>query len=116
DSANSMPVDDHRSPREHIVIIGANHLSALYIKLVRSYSPKRHRVIAVLDNEISLFGRRIVGVPVVSSIAHIERTLEEFEVHGVHVDRIVVGGDETLLSRDALAEVERVCRQYEIEF
>ena len=115
DNATSMPVNDHRSPREHIIIIGANHLSALYIKLVRSYSPNLHRVIAVLDNEISLFGRRIVGVPVVSSIAHIERTIEEFEVHGVHVDRVIVGGDDTLLSPDALAEVERVCRQYEIE-
>src|SRR5215831_15089182 len=115
DNATSMPVNDHRSPREHIIIIGANHLSALYIKLVRSYSPNRHRVIAVLDNEVSLFGRRIVGVPVLSTIEHIEHTIEEFEVHGVRIDRIIVGGDDTLLSGGALAEVERVCRQYEIE-
>src|SRR5215467_13381752 len=56
ESASSVPIDDHRSPGEHIIMIGANHLSALYIKLVRSYSPKFHRVIAVLDNEVSLFG------------------------------------------------------------
>ena len=115
DNANSVPIDDHRSPREHLVMIGANHLSALYIKLVRSYSPNRHRVIAVLDNEVSLFGRRIVGVPVVSTIAQIERTIEEFEVHGVCVDRIIVGGDDTLLSKESLAEVERACNRYNIE-
>ena len=115
DSANSVPTHDNRSPREHIIMIGANHLSALYIKLVRSYSPNRHRVIAVLDNEVSLFGRRIVGVPVVSTIAHVERTIEEFDVHGVRIDRIIVGGDEALLPKDSLAEVERVCRQNEIE-
>jgi lipopolysaccharide/colanic/teichoic acid biosynthesis glycosyltransferase len=115
DNANSAPIENHRSPREHIIMIGANHLTALYIKLVRSYSSNRHRVIAVLDNEVSLFGRRIVGVPVVSTITHIERTIEEFEIHGVCVDRIIVGGDDTLLSKDSLAEVERVCRQYDIE-
>jgi lipopolysaccharide/colanic/teichoic acid biosynthesis glycosyltransferase len=114
DNASSVPIDDQRPPREHIIMIGANHLSALYIKLVRSYSPNRHRVVAVLDNEVSLFGRRIVGVPVVSTIAHIDRTMEEFEIHGVRVDRVIVGGDDTLLSKDALAEVERVCGQYDI--
>ena len=104
-----------RSPREHIIMIGANHLSALYIKLVRSYSPNRHRVIAVLDDEVSLFGRRIVGVPVVSTITHVERTIEEFEVHGVSIDRIIVGGDVTSLSEDSLAEVERICHRHNIE-
>ena len=97
------------------VMIGANHLSALYIKLVRSYSPSRHRVVAVIDDEVSLFGRRIAGVPVVSTIAHIERTIEEFEVHGVCIDRIIVGGDDALLSKDSLAEVERVCHRHDIE-
>ena len=104
-----------RSPSENIVMIGANHLSALYIKLVRSYSPNRHRVVAVIDDEISLFGRRVAGVPVVSTIAHIERTIEEFEVHGVCIDRIIVGGDDALLPKDSLAEVERVCHQHDIE-
>jgi lipopolysaccharide/colanic/teichoic acid biosynthesis glycosyltransferase len=115
DNANSVPIDDHRSPREHLVMIGANHLSALYIKLVRSYSPNRHRVIAVLDNEASLFGRRIVGVPVVSTVSQIERTIEEFVVHGVCIDRIIVGGDDTLLSKDSLALVEHVCNRYDIQ-
>jgi lipopolysaccharide/colanic/teichoic acid biosynthesis glycosyltransferase len=106
-------VDD--APVEHIIMIGANHLSALYIKLVRSYSPHRHRVIAVVDNESSLFGRRVVGVPVVSTTAHIESTIKEFEVHGISIDRIIVGGDETLLPQDALAEVRSVCRAHNIE-
>jgi lipopolysaccharide/colanic/teichoic acid biosynthesis glycosyltransferase len=115
DSAKVVPIDEIGSPSEHIIMIGANHLSALYIKLVRAYSPNSHRVVAVLDDEVSLFGRRIVGVPVVSTIAHIARTIEEFEVHGVCIDRIIVGGNDALLSKDALAEVERVCHQHEIE-
>jgi lipopolysaccharide/colanic/teichoic acid biosynthesis glycosyltransferase len=115
DGTNKVSIDEIRPPSENIVMIGANHLSALYIKLVRSYSPTRHRVVAVLDDEISLFGRRVAGVPVVSTIAHIERTIEEFEIHGVCIDRIIVGGDNALLSAESLAEVEHVCRQRDIE-
>ena len=115
DSTKDVPIGEIRSPSEHIIMIGANHLSALYIKLVRAYSPSRHRVVAVLDDQISLFGRRIVGVPVVSTIAHIDRTIEEFEVHGVCIDRIIVGGNDALLSKDSLAEVERVCHRHDIE-
>ena len=115
DSAKDVPIGEIRSPSEHIIMIGANHLSALYIKLVRAYSPGRHRVVAVLDDQVSLFGRRIVGVPVVSTIAHIDRTIDEFEVHGVCIDRIVVGGNDALLSKDSLAEVERVCHRHDIE-
>ena len=115
DSTNNVPIDEIRPPSENIVMIGANHLSALYIKLVRSYSPNRHGVVAVIDDEISLFGRRVAGVPVVSTIAHIERTIEEFDVHGVCIDRIIVGGDDALLSKDSLAEVERVCHRHDIE-
>ena len=103
------------APAEHIIMIGANHLSALYIKLIRSYSQQRHRVIAVIDDELSLFGRRVVGVPVVSTTAHIDHTIEEFEVHGISVDRIIIGGDDNLLSADALAEVRRVCGKHDIE-
>ena len=50
DSAKNVPIDELRSPSENIIMIGANHLSALYIKLVRAYSPSRHRVVAVLDD------------------------------------------------------------------
>ena len=87
---------------EHIILIGANDLSAFYIKFIRAYSPIYYRIVAVLDDELSLFGRTLVGVPVVATVQNIERTIDEFEVHGVHTDRIVVGGDEALLSKDAL--------------
>jgi len=112
-NGQSVRVDD--TPAEHIIMIGANHLSALYIKLVRSYSPQHHRVIAIIDDELSLFGRRVVGVPVVSNTADLERTLKEFEVHGISIDRMIVGGDDTLLPQDALAEVRRVCQCHDIE-
>ena len=116
DSTNNVPIDEIRSPSEHIShdwrksSFGAC-ISSLSVRIL----PIAIASLRFIDDEISLFGRRIVGVPVVSTIAHIERTIEEFEVHGVCIDRIIVGGDDALLSKDSLAEVERVCHRHDIE-
>jgi lipopolysaccharide/colanic/teichoic acid biosynthesis glycosyltransferase len=113
DDINPRP-SAHHSAIEHIILIGANDISAFYIKFIRAYSPIYYRIVAVLDDKHSLFGRTLVGVPVVATVRNIERTIEEFEVHGVRTNRIVVGGDEALLSEDTLAEVRRVCTQRNI--
>jgi lipopolysaccharide/colanic/teichoic acid biosynthesis glycosyltransferase len=113
DAINIQPSAYHPT-LEHIILIGANDLSAFYIKFIRAYSPIYYRVVAVLDDELSLLGRTLVGVPVVAAVHNIERTIDEFQVHGVKMDRIVIGGDEALLSKEALAEVRRVSTQREI--
>jgi len=102
------------SALEHIILIGANDLSAFYIKFIRAYSPVYYRIVGVLDDTPHLFGRTVAGVPVIAPVHYIERIIDEFHVHGVRTDHIVIGGDETLLSEDALAEVRRVCTQREI--
>jgi lipopolysaccharide/colanic/teichoic acid biosynthesis glycosyltransferase len=40
--------------------------------------------------------------------------IEEFAVHGVHTDRVIIGGDETLLSAAALDAVRQTCAQRDI--
>ncbi len=99
---------------EHIIIIGSNRLSSLYIKFIPAYSPERHRIIAVLDDEPRLIGRAIVGVPVIATPQNLEPVIDEFSVHGVRTDRIIIGGDEGLLSEEELARIRRVCEQREI--
>ncbi len=102
------------SALEHIILIGANDLTAFYIKFIRAYSPIYYRIVGVLDDTPHLFGRTVAGVPVMAPVHYIERIIDEFHVHGVRTDHIVIGGDETFLSEEALAEVRRVCTQREI--
>ncbi len=99
---------------EHIIMIGSTKLSSLYIKLLRAYAPLHRRVIAVLDARRKLIGRAMSGVPVVASPQHLAEVIEEFAVHGVYTDRIIIGGDEDFLSEEMLNHVRLICKQREI--
>jgi FlaA1/EpsC-like NDP-sugar epimerase len=76
------------APVEHIIFIGSNKLSALYIDLLRAYAPDRKRVIAVLDDCAEMAGRSIAGF-VCSDHYRLTSIVNEFE-HGIRTDRIIV--------------------------
>ena len=63
---------------EHILMIGSNRLSLLYIKFIRAYSPGLHRVMAVLDDDPAMIGRAIDGVRVIGPTDHLEPVVNEF--------------------------------------
>jgi lipopolysaccharide/colanic/teichoic acid biosynthesis glycosyltransferase len=111
DQVTSEP---EQSSAEHIIIIGTNRLSSLYIKFLNAYAPAQRRIIAVLDHKQSLIGRAMCGVPVVASPQQLDSVIEEFEVHGVLTDRIVIGGDESFLTDKILNHVRDVCAQRDI--
>jgi lipopolysaccharide/colanic/teichoic acid biosynthesis glycosyltransferase len=102
------------SSAEHIIIIGTNHLSSLYIKFLNAYAPTRRRIIAVLDHKEHLVGRAMCGVPVVASPQQLDPVIKEFEVHGVRTDRIIIGGDENFLNEKMLNHVRCVCAERDI--
>src|SRR6266516_2590389 len=70
---------------EHILMIGSNRLSLLYIKFIRAYSPGLHRVIAILDDRPEMIGRAIDGVRVVGPAHDLEPIVNEFAEHGVRI-------------------------------
>jgi lipopolysaccharide/colanic/teichoic acid biosynthesis glycosyltransferase len=45
----------------------------------------------------------------------LKQTVEEFSVHGVKVDEVIVSNGENQLAKAVLAELQRICRQREIE-
>ena len=99
---------------EHIIMIGSNKLSSLYIDFLRAYAPDRYRVIAVLDDRDEMVGRSIAGVRMLAPSHHLLPVIDEFKEHGVTVNRIIVGGDQDLLTQESMAEVDRVCDEYNI--
>ena len=87
---------DH-SAVEHIIMIGSSRLTSLYIKLLQAYAPGQREVIAILDNNQTLLGRTMCGVPIVGASNQLDAVIEEFAVHGIRADRAIIGGDESLL-------------------
>ena len=100
---------------EHIVMIGSNKLSSLYVDFLRAYAPDRYRVIAALDDRDEMIGRSVAGVRVLGPSHHLLPVIEEFKEHGIGVDRVIVGGDQEFLAQESMAELERICDQYEIK-
>ena len=84
---------------EHILMIGSNRLSLLYIKFIRAYSPGLHRVMAVLDDDPTMIGRAIDGVRVIGPTDHLEPVVNEFAEHGIRISRVIVGGDPDMISK-----------------
>ena len=112
-------IDAQRSvASEHIIMIGSNRLSSLYIKFLEACSSDRssdrYRVIAVLDDRPQLLGRSIEGVRIVGLPQHLQPIIDELAEHGIRTDRVIVGGETDLLSAAAFTEVRRVCEQRDL--
>jgi lipopolysaccharide/colanic/teichoic acid biosynthesis glycosyltransferase len=95
-------------------MIGSSRLTALYIKMLQAHPTAQRQVIAILDDKPKLRGRSMCGVPIVGAPDHLGTVIKEFDVHGVRTDRVIVGGDETLLSEAVLEEIVEICAEREI--
>jgi lipopolysaccharide/colanic/teichoic acid biosynthesis glycosyltransferase len=100
---------------EHIIIIGANKLSALYVGFLRAYAPDAFRVIGLLDERQDLTGRSVAGVRILGPVNHILPIIEEFKEHGMVTDRILVGGGADMLTPSALNHLRGVCSSLELQ-
>jgi lipopolysaccharide/colanic/teichoic acid biosynthesis glycosyltransferase len=114
ESDRTAPVRHGNIAAEHIVMIGSNRLSSLYMKFMEAYSASTQRVMAVLDDRPHMIGRTIDGVRIVGPTQHLEPIVNEFLGHGIRVDRVIVGGEPDMLSENVLGEIRSICDQHEI--
>jgi lipopolysaccharide/colanic/teichoic acid biosynthesis glycosyltransferase len=100
---------------ENIIMIGATQLSSLYIKLLEACSSGQCRILAILDDRTQSTGRSMAGVRILATTGQLECIIDEFIVHGLPTDRVIVGGEADLLTEAALKEIQRVCDRREIK-
>lgn len=103
-----------RGRREHVIVIGANDVSSLYIKMLQTCASRSHDVIAVLDRRHALFGRSIEGVSIVGAPQHFESIISEYAVHGIEIDRLMIAGDGEGMTPAEMNELKRVCDRRQI--
>jgi lipopolysaccharide/colanic/teichoic acid biosynthesis glycosyltransferase len=101
--------------RENIIIIGATHLSSLYVKLLEAVWQGQRQVIALLDDRPQLIGRSLAGIQVLGPPNQLRSVIDEFGVHGIRSDRVIIGSETTSLAEDELKEIRQVCDDYEIK-
>ena len=105
----------HPSKTKYVVVIGSNYLSSAFIKWLETNEIEPKQVMAILDDREEVMGRKISGVQVLGNPLQLKQTVEEFSVHGVKVDEVIVSNGENQLTKPVLAELQKICRQKEIE-
>lgn len=102
--------------REHVILIGLNDLSVLYLKFLDVVAGGSQQVIALLDAEARWIGRSVNGIRVFGPPEDLESLVEEFAQHGVYIDRVVTGYGSETLSGDVLEQIQSVCTKRNLAF
>jgi lipopolysaccharide/colanic/teichoic acid biosynthesis glycosyltransferase len=117
--ARESPRDTRRDATlEHIIMIGATRFTALYIKFLDAWNRGRRRVVAVLDADPTMIGRSIEGIRIAGTPQQLQLIVDEYVLHGVEIDRVLVGGEREYLVDEEMHEISRVCeaRQIGLDF
>lgn len=99
---------------EHVIIIEASRLAWFFSKMVEELAPGGYQIVAVLDERPKLRHRSLNGYPIIGTPTELEKVLADYEMHGVHIDKVVVAANPEELSPAAWNEVSRVCRTFHI--
>jgi lipopolysaccharide/colanic/teichoic acid biosynthesis glycosyltransferase len=98
------------SYRQHVLIVGESQLTELYLESLERYVSKRFKVVGILSDRREFQGRLLRRLAILGTPEELPRVIEQLEVHGVTVERIVVVQPMRKLSlkaRDALLALER---------
>ena len=90
-----------------IILIGVDRFAAMAIKLTDCQQPRTTQIIAALDNRERLSGRTVNGVKIVGRSNDVEAVVDEYAVHGIHVDEVWIS-DNSLSDKD-VAHVTGIC-------
>jgi lipopolysaccharide/colanic/teichoic acid biosynthesis glycosyltransferase len=101
--------------REHIILIGLNDLSILFVQFLGARAPVRQQVIGLLDPEPRWIGRSVQGVRVFGPPSHLEALIEEFAVHGIRTDRVLISDASGILPERELQQIRHVCAERNLD-
>lgn len=102
--------DQPRPAREErVILVGLNDLAVIYLKWLQGMRAGGQRVVGLLDDDRRWIGRSVEGVRILGIAADLEAVIDEFAVHGIRIDRVVVAGAATGSPDPVSAAIRRVC-------
>jgi lipopolysaccharide/colanic/teichoic acid biosynthesis glycosyltransferase len=113
DANRAVVNQPRRVETRNLILVGLNELSVLYMKFLETCAGQQ--VIAVLDDNRTWVGRTVRGVRILGPPAQLDSLVNEFAVHGVHINGIVVSNKTGVLSDAALNTLHCVCTRHAIE-
>jgi lipopolysaccharide/colanic/teichoic acid biosynthesis glycosyltransferase len=108
-------VFQHSSTTEHVLVIGVSHLTELYLESLVEYAARRLEVVGILSEHRELRGRLLRNQTILGTPKQLTQVLEQLELHGVEIARIVVMEPAEQLSRSARNAILSVERNSDIK-
>lgn len=98
----------------HILLIGANQLAWSYLRMLNVLDMGRSDVVAILDDNPKLFGRSVLGYPVLAPPSELSRVVHEYAVHGVRISRVLIAANRRDDESEFWKKLEDYCRDSSI--
>ena len=89
------------APVQHVLIVGASHLTELYLESMAEYATTKLEVVGILSDKREFRGRLLRRQVILGTPEELLQVLAQLEVHGTTVDRIAVMQPFGQLSRHA---------------
>lgn len=98
----------------HILLIGANRLAWSYLRMLNVLDMGRSDVVAILDDNPKMFGRSVLGYPVLAPPSELSRVVREYAVHGVSINRVLIAANRHADESELWTKLEGYCQNSSI--
>jgi lipopolysaccharide/colanic/teichoic acid biosynthesis glycosyltransferase len=99
----------------HTLLIGANEYALSYLKMLDAFNVDRTNIVAILDRNPKLFGRTLLGHPIIGPPSAFARVLGEYKVHGVDITRLLICENHPTRGDGAWTAIEEYCNLIGVE-
>ncbi len=97
------------SVESHTLLVSANDFTLSYLKMLDAFNVDRTNIVAILDQNPKFFGRAVLGHPIIGPPSAIARVINEYKVHGVDVDRVLICENRSFMDDAVWNEVKQCC-------
>jgi lipopolysaccharide/colanic/teichoic acid biosynthesis glycosyltransferase len=99
----------------HTLLVSANSFCLSYLKMLDAFNVDRTNLVAILDHNPKLFGRAVLGNPIIGPPSAIARVIREYRVHGVDIARVLICENRPKFEDSVWNEIEQYCNSTKVE-
>ena len=99
----------------HTLLVSANSFCLSYIKMLDAFNVDRTNLVAILDRNPRLFGRAVLGHPIIGPPSAIARVIGEYRVHGVEIAKVLICENRPKFEDSVWNELDEYCDLIKVE-
>ncbi len=99
----------------NVLLVGANAFALSYLRMLDAFNVDRSNIVAILDRNPKLFGRALLGHPIIGPPVAIMRVIHEYKVHGVDVAKVLICENRPSKGHEVWNEIEEYRNLRDVE-